>query len=328
MATARNFITLALKEAGVTGVGQTPLAEDINDCFTLLTRMLNLWQKKRWITPYLQDVSAIANGAVFNRIGPGQHYNAHRPDKIQFAYFKQVNQAQGNNAVSYPLRPIWSREDYSKISLKELNSWPAYYFYENNFPYGNVFIWPVPSSQYEIHLLVKGNIGFDIELEAGEITSPGLGYTTGNYLVVPFINLNSLGSGGTANVTVAGGIVTTVDIQDGGNGYKIGDILSFSNIDIGGTGAGFIYTATNVTSSLDAEFNMPDEYEEPIYYNLVVRIAAHYQKPLNPVHGKLAVIGLNTIRNSNTQISKLMMPSSLRFNQTGSDFYIYTVDAH
>lgn len=327
MTTAREFVTLALKEAGVTGVGQTPLAEDINDCFTLLTRMLAVWQKKRWIVPFLADVKATANGLVSNRIGPGQHYNFHRPDKIQSAYFKQLNQADGNNNVRYPLLPIWSREDFSKISLPELNTWPSWYFYENNFPYGNVYVWPVPSDQYEIHLLVKGNIGFDVVLLEGRIETAGLGYTDGSYPAVPFINVDSLGGGGTANVTVAGGGITAVEILDGGSGYKIGDTLSFANALIGGTGAGFVYTVTNVTSTLDAEFNMPEEYEEPIHYNLVVRITAAYQKPANPIHGKLAVIGLNAIRNSNTQISKLMIPASLRRN-SGADWYIFTVDAH
>jgi hypothetical protein len=324
--TARDFVSLALKEAGVTGVGQTPLAEDINDCFTLLTRMLAMWQKKRWIVPYLTDISAIANGSISNRIGPGQYYNWYRPDKIQAAYFKQINAVQGSNSVSYPLRPIWSREDYSAISLKELNSWPVYYFYDNNFPYGNVFIWPVPSSNYEIHLIVKGNIGFDVELLSGSITTAGTLYTNGSYLAVPLVSTTGFGSGATADITVAGGVVTTVTLQSGGTGYKIGDILSVSAASIGGTGSDFVYTVTNTTSTLDAVFNMPEEYEEPIYYNLVVRIAAMYQKPLNPVHGKLAVMGMNVIRNSNTQISRLEMPSSLRRN-AGNNFYIFNADA-
>lgn len=326
MATVRDFIYLALKDAGVTGVGQTPLAEDINDCFTLLTRMLAVWQKKRWIVPYLTDISAVANGSVSNRIGPGQFYNWYRPDKIQAAYFKQINAAQGSNAVSYPLRPIWSREDYSQISLKELNAWPSYYFYDNNFPYGNVYIWPVPSSNYEIHLIVKGNIGFDVELLSGRIDTAGTLYTDGSYLIVPLLSTTGFGSGATANITVAGGVVTVVDIQNGGDGYKIGDILSVSPADIGGTGSGFVYTVTNTTSTLDAEFNMPEEYEEAIHYNLVVRITAMYSKPVNPIHGKLAILGLNTIRNSNTQISKLEMPATLSRN-AGNNFYIFNADA-
>src|SRR6266568_4197567 len=158
MSTARDFVVLAMKEAGVTGVGQTPLSEDINDCFTLLTRMLNLWQKKRWLIPNLIDVSAPGNGQVSNLIGPGQYYNSLRPDKIQAAYFKQLNSGGGfssgfdagfnsqgaSNDVSYFLTPIWSYEDYARIGLKNLNSWPSFYFYDGAFPYGNVFIWPIP----------------------------------------------------------------------------------------------------------------------------------------------------------------------------------------
>ena len=341
MTTARDFVTLALKEAGVVGVGQTPLPQDINDCFTLLQRMLSQWQKRRWIVPNLIDIYNVGNSARSNLIGPGQHYNSARPDKIQAAYFKQVAGAGGafssgfdqgfdvglSNNVSYPLRPIWSYEDYSRIALKGLNTWPSYYFYDAAFPYGNVFIWPIPTDQYEIHLIVKGPIGFTIQLEAGEIVTAGSGYVDGNYLVVPFINLNSFGGGGTANVTVVGGNVTNVTIVDPGDGYKINDGLSFNNTDLGGLGSGFIWKVTQVTDSLDAEFNMPPEYEEAIHYNLCVRITAMYQYQANPVQGKLAILALNTIKNSNLQLSKLQMPSSLQFNRNaGGGFYIFNAD--
>lgn len=159
----------------MSGVGQTPNAEDINDGFRLLTQMLNYWQKRRWLVPNLIDVSAIGNSEQYNLIGPGKHYNSLRPDRIQAAYFKQLNSGgsgfdggfdsgfggsgdNGNN-VSYFLRPIWSYEDYARIGLKGLNSWPMYFFYDASFPYGKVYIWPIPTSSYEIHLLVKGPIG-------------------------------------------------------------------------------------------------------------------------------------------------------------------------
>lgn len=325
MATARDFITLALKEAGVTGIGQTPNAEDINDCFTLLHRMLAQWQKKRWIVPNLIDVYAAGNSQKSNLIGPGQYYNSARPDKIQAAYFKQLN--SGNNNVSYPLIPIWSYEDYSRIALKDLNSWPTYYFYDAAFPYGNVFIWPIPTSAYEIHLIAKGPIGFTIELKTGQIVSGGSGYVNGVYPDVPLINTSGFGSDGTVDITVAGGIVTQVAIKEVGDGYKISDLLSASNTNLGGTGTGFSWKVTDVTDSLDAEFNMPPEYEEAIHYNLCVRIVSMYQLPANPVAGKLAVLALNTIRNSNSQISQLQMPAALRNNTGGGGFYIFNADA-
>jgi len=326
MATAREFIELCLREVGVTGVGQTALDQDVNDAFIILNRMLAQWQKRRWLVPNLVDVKALGNSLRSNPIGPGAYYNAQRPDKIQAAYFKQLGDQQSQNNVSYPLYPIWSYEDYAnKIQLKELNTWPTYYFYDNAFPYGNVFIWPIPTSQYEIHLILKGPIGFTTELRAGRISNAGLGYTDGDYLDIPFFNVSSLGGAGSADVTVAGGVVTQIVIHQPGDGYKIGDILTLDTTLMGGTGAGFLWTVTDVVSSLDSEFNMPPEYEEAIHYNLCIRLTAHYQYDPNPVHGKLASIALNTLKVSNTQISKLQMPSSLRFGGNNG-FYIFNAD--
>jgi len=328
MTTARDFITLALKEAGVLGIGQTPNSEDINDCFTLLHQMLGQWQKLRWIVPNLIDVYATANGAKSNLIGPGQHYNCLRPDKIQAAYFKQLVGGDPANQVSYPLRPIYSYEDYSKLALKELNAWPSYFFYDGAFPYGNVFIWPVPSNSYEIHLIVKGPINFLTELLAGEITAAGSAYTNGTYLDIAFVNLSSFGSEGSADVTVAGGVVTDITIHDPGSGYKINDKLTLDTTNMGGTGSGFIYNVTNVTDSLDAEFSMPEEYREAIHYNLCVRIVSMYQYPPNRAQGALAKVSLRTLRQANVQIPSLKMPSSLRFNNGSNGFYIFNADQY
>lgn len=324
MATARDFITLAAKEAGILGVGQSLLAEDVRDCFVLLNRMLAQWQKRRWLVPYLQEVIGPGNNLKSNLIGPGQFYNSARPDKIQAAYFKQLNSGGVQNEVSFPLLPIWSYEDYALVQLKELNSWPQYYFYDGAYPYGNVFIWPIPSSNYEIHLITKGPIGFTIEIQDGQITSPGSLYTDGNYVGTPLVNLTGFGSGATADITVLGGVVTTVVVNDAGDGYKINDDLTAV---IPGTGnGGFIWTVTQVTDDLDAEFNMPPEYEEAIHYNLCMRIVSAYQLPPNVTQSGLAKVALNTIKNANVQISTLKMPSSLRFSNNNS-FYIFNADA-
>lgn len=328
--TARDICTLALKEAGVLGVGQTALPEDINDCFTLLTRMMAQWQQKRWVVPSLYDISAIGNGAKSNPIGPGQFWNAQRPSKVQAAYFIQTgnnNPTNGPNAVSFPLIPIFSYENYSQLALKQLQTWPQYFFYDNAFPVGNVFIWPIPDATYEIHLILKSPIGFTIELEDGEISAAGLGYTNGVYPAVPFQNLTGFGNGGTADVTIAGGIVTVVNPNDPGDGYKINDQLTFNAVDVGGTGQGFIYTVTDVTEDLDAVMNMPPEYYEAIHYNLTQRIMSMYNYPADPFRSALAKGALNTIRKANAQMPTMSMPSSLR-NVRGSRFYIFNADAH
>lgn len=328
MTTARDFCTLALKEAGILGIGQTPLAEDINDTFTLLNRMLAQWQKKRWLVPNLYEVVNIGNNAKSNLIGPGQYYNSARPDKIQAAYMVQLTGNSQSDPVSFPLRQVWSYEDYALISLKKLNSWPLYFFYDGAFPYGNVYIWPIPTQQYEIHLIVKGPIGFTVQLENGDIIDQGNGYIDGIYLDIPFVNVTGFGASGTADVTVSSGKIINVTVHTPGDGYKINDKLTLDTMFMGNLGSGFIWSVTQVTDSLDAEFNMPPEYEEAIHYSLCVRLCAMYQLPTNPTQVTLAKLALNTIKIANAQVPTLRVPPQYRNYRNGANFYIFNADAH
>lgn len=70
----------------------------------------------------------------------------------------------------------------------------------------------------------------------GTITG-GSGYVNGSYSNVPLTG----GSGANAKATigVSGGAVTTVTITARGLGYVVGDTLSASNTNLGGTGSGF-----------------------------------------------------------------------------------------
>lgn len=311
MTTARELITLALKEAGVLGVGQTALAEDMNDSFKLLTNMLYQWQQRRWLVPGLTHISMPGNSEKSNKIGPGQYYNCIRPSEIQAAWFTQTN-INGTSQVSFPLTRVWAYEDYAKLALKELNTWPQAFFYDNHYPYGNVYIWPIPSSIYEINLVLKLPIGFNTSIDDGEIEDAGTLYTDGTYNAVALTGGSDGAEGATADITIAGAVVTTVTIVDGGNGYSINDVLSAAAADIGGTGSGFEFKITNVTSSIDNTLTMPPEYEEGIYYNLAIRLMSMYNRPTKPITVSLAKVGLNTIKRANTQIPTLQMPPALR----------------
>ena len=341
MSTARDFIYLALKEAGVLGVGQTPLNEDVNDALKLLNNMLAQWQKRRWLVPALTEVVGLGNNQKSNLIGPGQYYNAPRPDKIQAAYFVQTVSGGSFDAgfsagfntptgfsgnVSFPLIPIWSWENYSQVALKQLNSWPQYFFYDGSFPNGRVYIWPIPDATYEIHLVLKSPIGFTIEIEDGQIQQAGFNYVDGAYANVPIMSLTGFGSGAQATVTILGGIVTNFEITNPGQGYKINDLLSVNNSDVGGTGQGFVWAVTEVTDDLDAEFNMPEEYEEAVHYNLVRRVMEMYNYDIPPSKAALARASLNVIKIANAQIPTLSMPRILR-NIRGNNFYIFNADA-
>lgn len=320
--TARGIVTLAMKEAGILGVGQTLLAEDINDGFTLLKRMINQWQKKRWLVPSLFDISTIGNGEKSNKIGDGQFWNTPRPDKIQAGYTVQRN--TGGNPVSLPLYPIFSFEDYVRIAVKDLSTVPRRFFYDGAFPFGNVYIWPIPDSTWENHLIIKSQLGFATTIESGSITNAGAAYTNGAYVAVPLTGADGISA--TADITVAGNVITVVTIQNGGQGYKVNDVLSAAAADIGGTGAGFEWTVNALVSNLDSIMELPPEYFEAMHYNLAIRLTSMYQTQPNADTKKLAKSSLNTIRGANTQVPTLSMPPTLRqgrggFNLGNADGY-------
>lgn len=170
--TARDILILAMKQAGVLGVGQTPLAEDISDCYEYLVMMMGSWQAERWLVPALMDILTIGNNAISNTIGPGGYWNVPRPEQIKGGYVIQLN--TGSTPVSLPLIPIFSYEDYIRITVKALNTLPDHFFYDGAFPLGNVFIWPVPSPQYECHLLVETQFNFPSAAQNPPVNGTGL----------------------------------------------------------------------------------------------------------------------------------------------------------
>lgn len=154
--TPRDIINLALKTANVLGVGQTASAEDTNDSFNLLNMMMAQWQRRRYMVYQLIDVAKIATGQQSYTIGPGGDFDIARPSKLEFAYFRQ--QFGAPLPVDYPLEILRAREDYSRISLKTLNAFPQFAFYDAGNPLSNLYIWPVPNNQYEIHIVVMQQI--------------------------------------------------------------------------------------------------------------------------------------------------------------------------
>ncbi|MGY3501937.1 hypothetical protein [Bradyrhizobium sp. USDA 4471] len=87
----------------------------------------------------------------------------------------------------------------------------------------------------------------DTFITSGSVTSSGTGYANGTY---NFVGLSS-GSGfrAYATIVVAGGAVTSVTITEPGFGYAVGDVLSAPNASIGGSGSGFTWTVSAVSTT-------------------------------------------------------------------------------
>jgi len=157
MTTARDLCIMALKDSGAVGVGQTPLDEDINDTFTKLNWMLARWARKRWLVYHLETVSKTSTGAQSYTVGLGGDFSISRPDRIESAFMRQISNP--GNLPDYPLEIIQARETYNLITLKSLVSFPAYLFYDSDFPLGKVYPWPVmQANNYALHLTVKNQL--------------------------------------------------------------------------------------------------------------------------------------------------------------------------
>lgn len=70
-------------------------------------------------------------------------------------------------------------------------------------------------------------------------------YTTGTYTGVTLTG--GTGTGAKATIVVSGGGVTSVTVTTAGNGYVVGDVLSASAVNIGGTGSGFSIVVSQVS---------------------------------------------------------------------------------
>lgn len=160
MATAAEICVAALKKSGIIGYGQSP-TEELPDALADLGDMLALWNEKRWLIWHLLEFGLVSTGQqIPYTIGPGGQFNMNpRPSRIEAAFLRQLTGSGnfvGGLPVDTPLIVISSWEEYSRIALKSLVSFPKYVFLDTATPIANLKIYPYPRpSQYEIHILVK-----------------------------------------------------------------------------------------------------------------------------------------------------------------------------
>ena len=172
MTTTLDIINLALLDAGVIGQGQTASAEDVNNSFTRMQWMIQQWQRKRYLVFHLVNITVTSTGQTTPyTIGPGQQFViGTRPDRLESGcFFRQLVQSSPNQ-VDYPLELLESFEDYNRIALKALSTFPSYVFYDPAYPVGKLYFWPIPQANlYLMNVLVKATL-IDIITASGLTT--------------------------------------------------------------------------------------------------------------------------------------------------------------
>jgi hypothetical protein len=181
-------IAYALRVSGVLGVGQTALPQDTADAQTALKLMLQQWRQKRWLVFRLDwDIFPLTIGKQSYTIGPDQPLlpgppvpdfaipGTYRPANIQSCYLRQeVGGAPNTAPIDFPMRILGSRQEYDRISLKSLQSWPAAIYYDPIVYQGLaiLYIWPIPVQhnfslyiawQQELDFVTGSGVSNDIE---------------------------------------------------------------------------------------------------------------------------------------------------------------------
>jgi hypothetical protein len=124
---------------------------------------------------------------------------------------------------------------------------------------------PTPDSGYsvELHYFYYPVSIVQSAISGFNAPTGGSSYTTGVY---PNITLTGgQGSGATATITVAGGVVSAVALTNGGNFYAVGDSLTTASSNIGGTGAGFSVTVATVSNTTGTSW-LGDNYDPVLLY--------------------------------------------------------------
>jgi hypothetical protein len=131
----------------------------------------------------------------------------------------------------------------------------------------SLIVGPSPDANYDVEMhyyyypptIVQGIITtFTLPFTAGS------GYTNGVYTQVPLSG--GSGANATATLVIAGNVVTSCTINNGGSLYVIGDSLGFDALSIGaGNGSGFIITVATI-SNVNGTSWLGDNYDPALFY--------------------------------------------------------------
>lgn len=153
--TGRDFITRALRIINAINVGEDPEAEEANDAIALFNDMLGMWATQRLTIPFTSSEAflTIAGKKVYS-LGPGGDWEGNRPIRIRDAIMRLAN--SGTSNLDIPLT-ILSNHQYSDVPLKDISSTQSRaIYYENQYPLGQVTLYPVPSAIFQVVLTYDG----------------------------------------------------------------------------------------------------------------------------------------------------------------------------
>lgn len=156
--TVNDLLVNALQDGGIIGIDESIEPAILTRAFRQANWLLAQWARKRFMCYRIQDYSAVSTGNQTYSVGLKGDININpRPDRLEYAFLRFLNQPFGSTLfVDIPLQIIQSREDYSRIPVKNIGTLAWRIFYDPTWPVGTLFPWPVPQPTiYELHVGFK-----------------------------------------------------------------------------------------------------------------------------------------------------------------------------
>lgn len=168
MATAQEQIEGALRAIGQLAQGETPDADTLSDALVALNQMLDSWSTER-LSVFCMDEQTFTWTAnnTSRTVGPTGDFVGTRPVAVDPSTFYKVNN------ISYPLM-LLNVDQYNGIALKTAtSSLPQCLYVNMTMPDATMYVYPVPSASFELHLVSVQELDQPATLATELVVPPG-----------------------------------------------------------------------------------------------------------------------------------------------------------
>lgn len=143
MTTIRDTITGALRLIEEVGAGETPTSESLNDGLYSLKSMISSWSiQGGMVFTKSTDLFSLVSGTSSYSIGATGDFATARPLDIDYITIS-------SGGVDFTLEEM-TEQEYAGIAIKTVQGMPYAFYYDGNYPNGNIKFYPTPSENYVI----------------------------------------------------------------------------------------------------------------------------------------------------------------------------------
>lgn len=142
MSTVSDLIKGSLRLLGAIAQGETPSSNESTDALAALNDMLDSWSNEGLMlfNRSIETFSLVSSQSSYT-FGTGGDFNSARPIRLIQAKAKQ----SGNDAET-SVR-VLNSDEWSRITDTTIESnLPLSIYYNDSYPLGTVYVWPVPSA--------------------------------------------------------------------------------------------------------------------------------------------------------------------------------------